>query len=292
MATEMKRQGFIETDRFDLGLAKHPVSILTTGGDSSSFRPMDGRVLLLKHFQERKNRNPSYSLRAFARDLQVSAAALSQYLSRKRELSKTNKEKVVTRLQFSPDESSILFEQRDKSKTEQNRAILSEDLFNLIGDWVSFAILSLAKTKNQSADPNRIAHRLGADVEAIEHALERLLRMKLISVKNNKLFRTQTSLSTTDDIPSAAIRKYHFSILQKAQDALQNDPIERRDISAMTFPASSKTLTEVKKILRATQNRIAKLAQTSDADDVFVIATQYFALTRPNKLEPRGEDEV
>lgn len=253
---------------------------------------MDGRVLLLKHFQERKNRNPSYSLRAFARDLQVSAAALSQYLSRKRELSKTNKEKVVTRLQFSPAESLVFFEQRAKNKIEQNKAILSEDLFNIIGDWVSFAILSLAKIKNQAAQPEKISKRLGVETDSVVLALERLIRLKLISVKNNRLFRTQNALATTDDVPSAAIRKYHFSLLQKAQDALQNEPIERRDISAMTFSASSKHMPEVKKILRATQNKIAKLTQTGDADEVFVIATQYFALTQSNTHEPIGENEV
>ena len=253
---------------------------------------MDGRILLLKHFQERKNRNSSYSLRAFARDLQISAAALSQYLSRKRELSKTNKEKVATRLQFSPVESTMFFEQRPKSRIEQHKAILSEDLFNLIGDWVSFAILSLAKIKNQSAQPNKIAKRLGIETEAVETALERLVRLKLISVKNNRLFRTPNALTTTDDVPSAAIRKYHSSLLQKAQDALHNEPLERRDISAMTFPASSKHMAEIKKILRSTQNKIAKLTQTGDADEVFVIATQYFALTQSNTHEPIGDHEV
>ncbi|MGZ3699878.1 MAG: helix-turn-helix domain-containing protein, partial [Bdellovibrionota bacterium] len=58
--------------------------------------------LLNEAFAERKAKNPSYSLRAFARYLAISAAALSQVLSRKRDLSKRNALKVAERLGLSP----------------------------------------------------------------------------------------------------------------------------------------------------------------------------------------------
>lgn len=239
---------------------------------------MDGRLLLLKHFQERKNRNTSYSLRAFARDMQVSVSALSQYLSRKRDLSKSNKMNILNRLQFSPLERQIFLERKPGSKSDQAKALLSEDLFNAIGDWISFALLSLAKI-NYDADPQGLSKRLAVDTTTVQRALERLIRLKLIQIKNHKLKRTENSFSTTDDIPSQAIRKFHLSALQKAQEALADEPIERRDYTAMVFPASTKNMNEIKKILRSAQNRIAKLAHTNDADDVFVMAMQYFPLT-------------
>ncbi|MFN8944154.1 MAG: DUF4423 domain-containing protein [Pseudobdellovibrionaceae bacterium] len=252
---------------------------------------MDGRLLLRQQFQERKNRNPAYSLRAFARDLDVSVTSLSQYFSRLRDLSKTSKLSVISRLQFSPLEKEIFLEQGPVDKIEQNQAIVSEDLFNLIGDWVSFALLSLSKIKNQTADAKVIAKKLGVTPEEITSSLDRLQRFKLILIKNGKLKRTQQSLSTSDDVPSEAIRKYHLSILQKAQSALQREPIDRRDFSAMTFPASLKNVQQIKKILRTTQNRIAKLAQTGDSDDVFVISMQYFPLTLQTHPLRKGESK-
>lgn len=250
---------------------------------------IDARLLLLQQFQERKNKNPAYSMRAFARDLRISAAALSQFLSRKRDLSKTNKANVISRLHFSPLERQVFLENKTASQSINPKALLSEDLFNLIGDWVSFALLGLAKTGNHTADTQEIALKLGIHAVDAEGALERLLRLKLVQVKNQKLKRTHKDLTTTDDVPSQAIRKYHLAILQKAQEALMVVPIDRRDISAMTFPASTKNIAKIKKILRSTQNRIAKLAQTGDSTDVFVISMQYFPLTNINNSSPNGD---
>ncbi len=241
---------------------------------------MDGRLLLKQQFQERKNRNPSYSLRAFARDLNVSVTALSQYLSRKRDFSKTNKDNILKKLQFSPLEKQAFLEQKPPTPAEYNKAILSDDLFNLIGDWISFALLSMARMNSQSAEPHVISKKLGVSTHEVTQALERLKRMKLILVKNNRLKRTDKLLSSTDDVPSQAIRKYHLSILQKAQDALQREPVERRDFVALTFPASLKNMSQIKKILRTTQSRISNLAQTTAGEDVYVVSMQFFPLTQ------------
>ncbi len=246
-------------------------------------------MLLLQQFQDRKNRNPAYSMRAFARDLHISVAALSQFLSRKRELSRTNKENVISRLQFSPLEKQVFLEKKSISQSDNQKAIVSEDLFNLIGDWVCFALLSLSKIKNHTADPLEISIKLGIEASEVQRALERLVRLKLLQVKNQTLKRTQKDLATTDDIPSQAIRKYHLAILQKAQQALMVVPMDRRDVSAMTFPASTKNIAKIKKVLRSTQNKIAKLAQTGDSTDVYVISMQYFPLTNNTTSNENGD---
>ena len=56
------------------------------------------RVHLLHEFRERKRRNPKYSLRAFARTLQIDSATLSKILKGSRTLTYANSEKLLSAL--------------------------------------------------------------------------------------------------------------------------------------------------------------------------------------------------
>lgn len=57
--------------------------------------------LLINEFNTRKNQNPSYSLRAFARDLDMSAPRLSQVLNKKQGLSVEAAKEVAQKLKCS-----------------------------------------------------------------------------------------------------------------------------------------------------------------------------------------------
>jgi transcriptional regulator with XRE-family HTH domain len=54
--------------------------------------------ILISTYQRRKSSNPGYSRNAFARDLQVSPTALSQFLSDKRSFSRRNVQRIVAAL--------------------------------------------------------------------------------------------------------------------------------------------------------------------------------------------------
>ena len=139
----------------------------------------DGRILLLQELTARKHRNSSYSLRAFARDLGVSAAALSQYLSRKRELSPKNRSSIAVRMKLSPIEArAFQGKSKELSEIEATHQSLSEDQFRLIGDWLSIATLNLARLKHNRGEAKWIAQRLGVDVTEAQVVLERLTRLQ------------------------------------------------------------------------------------------------------------------
>jgi plasmid maintenance system antidote protein VapI len=58
--------------------------------------------IIAKAFEERKQRNPNYSLRAFARDVGISAAQLSRILRGQREISTEQACKIAFSLKLSP----------------------------------------------------------------------------------------------------------------------------------------------------------------------------------------------
>ena len=70
----------------------------------------DYRLELKQVFQERRGRNPRYSLRSYARDLDLGVATLSQVLSGKRHLSVKNAKKVVYKLCWGPFQEKCLYD--------------------------------------------------------------------------------------------------------------------------------------------------------------------------------------
>jgi uncharacterized protein (TIGR02147 family) len=243
----------------------------------------DGRVLLLQELTARKNRNASYSLRAFARDLGVSPAALSQYLLRKRELSKKNRLQIADRMKLSPLEQKA-FESSTKERIEiESHELMSEDTFRLISDWVCIATINLARLSDNQAKPAWISKRLAVSETEAQDALKRLLRLRLIQIKNGRMIRTSRPFVTTTDVPSEAIKKFHMGVLRKAEEALLDLPVEERDITAITMPTDPSKLDEAKKILKRTRRRIADLVSSDDAKEVYVLSIQLFPVSRKLK---------
>lgn len=236
------------------------------------------RSLLLNTLALRQSQNSSYSLRAFARDLKVSPATLSQVLSGKRRFSTKNARLVAEALEFSPQQYEKLFS--SKISSQDNYFALSDDEFHLISDWYCLGILSLARIKSNKANAGWISERLGITRVEAESGLQRLKRLQLIEVREGRLWRTSKALIAGRDIPSAAIRKYHRSNLQLAIEALERVPMELRDFSAVTFPMESKNLAKAKDLIQRFRVELAELLESEDAKEVYTFALQLFPLTR------------
>jgi uncharacterized protein (TIGR02147 family) len=248
--------------------------------------------LLLQELTRRQTRNSSYSLRAFARDLGVGATTLSDVLADKRSLSKTNLGKVMEKLLVSPLEKEKLWDDYkdnvNRPRELDDKTVLEEDVFRLIADWQYFAVWSLAKIKDNQARPEWIANRLGIKKEEAEDAIERLIRLKLVRKSQGRLVRTGNSLSTTTDIPSAAIRKHHSQNLRLAEDSLHHVPVEFREFGSVTMSVNPEKLSAAKQILLKTRKKISDLLETGEVSEVYTLSFQLFPLT---KLQSTTEDE-
>lgn len=216
-------------------------------------------LLLRQELAERKGRNPHYSLRAFARDLKINPASLSQLLAGKRTLSGKNIKKLAEHLSLSPKEIERLLNtsetKRDKQKTLQYIE-LEDDHFKIISDWYYYAILNLAKIKNQ-ANPQWIAKRLGISKIEAEIAIERLQRLKLLEVKKGKLVRK--SLPLNFNTPSAALRKQNKQLIKLAGESVEKIPAQKRETSSMTFAIDPALIPTAKKKIDHFYDQMSKL---------------------------------
>lgn len=244
----------------------------------------DAVELLQVELNQRKQRNPRYSLRAFAQSLGISPAQLSQLLSRKRTFTADVLRQISKKLHLSPEEerslvTNMLLPKTFSSTQDEAKRQLVEDEFRLISDWYHFAILSLGKIKGAKADPFWIADRLGITATEAREALERLKRLDII--EDTKILKQKTPpLNATSDIPSRAIQSYHQKILTLALEKMPVTPLEKRDYSATTFAADPAKIPQARKMIEEFQDRLSTFLETPNAKEVFVMACQIFSLER------------
>jgi len=234
---------------------------------------------LQRELADRKAGNPAYSLRAFARDLGVSPATLSQALSHKRQVSAKNALKIASRLLLSPEEAARLFADHGKAgrtKVKPQFFELEEDRFRLVADWYYFAILSLARVPNNKAAPEWVSKRLGISLFEARAALTRLKRMRLISTKDGRLRRTATSLMTGHATPSEALRKHQKQNLKLAERAIDRVPLALRENSSVTMAIDPRRIGEAKRRILEFKKSLSNYMEKGELGEVYTLAVHLF----------------
>ncbi len=171
----------------------------------------DYRKDLKARFLEKKKKNNNYSLRAFARDLNLSVTVLHGVLKEERHLSNKNLKTLADRLGWSPLEIQKCLGER-QTVSDPTQAILFEDEFQLISDWTHLAVLNLAKIKNIQV--HTISERLGIPQTQSNEIVDRLCRLDFIKIQDGVLHRNLKPFGTSQDIPSRAIRTFHYQNLE------------------------------------------------------------------------------
>jgi len=257
------------------------------------------KELLQQEWATRREKNPSLSLRSFARFLKISPGRLSEILSGKRKLSLEMAERISERLGLDPEMkatliSSILKRRRknvgaaasgrkfDEADPEYKQ--LTIDAFHVISDWYHFAILNLRDCDDFSPDESWIAKRLHIGLGEVRLALVRLERLGLIDRKGEKWDRTHAHLTTTHDVRSAGLRKGHRGILERAIESLDSVDVENRDITNMTMAINPDKLPQAKAMLTRFRKKFSKFMEEGKGrTEVYTVAMQLFPLTQLKK---------
>jgi uncharacterized protein (TIGR02147 family) len=265
----------------------------------------DYRAILKGEFEQRCNRNPRYSLRAFAKALGISPARVSEIFSGKQGLSAKSAAAIGKRLGWGEVESQMFCDlveaKHSKSKIKRRLAeiriaqnparqlpTLQMDAFQVISDWHHFAILELTLIEGFKSDPAWIARRLGLQPNAAEMALERLLRLDLLTRDaDGKLSAKDDFTASPDGIPSAALKKFHQQVIEKAVSALYTQPVEDRDVTNMMFAFDRSKMKEAKALIREFRRGFnQKLGPSPKNDSVYCLAIQFFQLDQ-NQTEEK-----
>ncbi|HUP56547.1 MAG TPA: TIGR02147 family protein [Bdellovibrionota bacterium] len=243
--------------------------------------------MLAKHlrseFAGRCERNPNYSLRAFARSLNLHSSTLSSILNEKRKVSPRIAKRLLDALGADP-----LLKQRiltaeiglDQDEDTDSYVLIKADQYKLLADWEHFAILSALELKNAIGTSAWLATRLGIPLGKVLDCLDRLGKLGFVRRLGDRLVTTGHETETTNEVPDQAIRGAHRQYIEKAVASLENDDLSVRDITGITMGVAIDKLPEAKKMIRTFRRNMARFLSKGDQTEVYRLNVQLFPLTR------------
>ncbi len=226
-------------------------------------------------------KNQHYSIRAFARDLDMSAGSLSQILNGKRRISKNMTLRISKKLSLSEKVDELLepFNQEENVKKIKYKE-LSEEQYSRINDWYFFAILSMLELDDFRADTSFISKRLGVEEAKIKLAINTLVEEGILFwTQNGGLERRIEKFSTTDGVRSKYIRESHKKNLELAYKKIDSVDVDLRDFTAMTLPIEVARLPEVIKMIRAFYKEVNCFLEGGEKEEIYKLCVQLFPLT-------------
>ena len=244
------------------------------------------QTMLRRKLAEAQEKNPSYSLRAFAKRVGLNPGAVSGILNGKRSVSLKLATQIAQRLLLDPQERSEMLSafpdkaRRGKSdEVGSNYLELSAAQYRVIADWEHFAILSLMKTKGFRNESEWIAERLGITPTKAAAAVSRMLELGIVEEAEGRLRRAQSRFRSSDDIADISVRKSHGQTLELAKESLQKHSVAERDHTAMTMAIDPANLSRAKELIRKFQDDLAEILESGEAKEVYRFSTQLFPLS-------------
>lgn len=245
-----------------------------------------GRLVdqLNRTFEERKAKNSSYSLRAFARSLEMDSSSVSAILRGKRAISPKIAQKLIDALGIvDPMEAQTLVmdtitehEVTDESLRYQE---LGMDTAETIASWQYFAILALLELHDFSGNEPEISRRLNVPLTLVVESLNRLEKLELIRKKGKRWMLTGKNLATSAPVANQALREGHRQHIQKAVQSLDKDANDLRDISGITMAICRSRLPQAKKLIQDFRRRMSAFLEEGNKNSVYRLNVQLFPLT-------------
>lgn len=260
------------------------------------------REILSVELEEKQRKNPSFSLRAFAKNLGINHGALSQILGGKRTPSYQMATKIMMGLELSKtEEKEFLYsiaKEQFESKPERMNPILRKlvlgkndysestrylevEKFKVISDWYHYALFVAVSKDNFVLDYEKLAKNFNLNKIQVERTIERLISVGLLIEDEKGLRQAEVHIDTNDkETTTKAHKKRQIQILEKSINAIQNQDLDKRNHSAMTMAIDPKKIPEAKKRIEKFMNELCEFLESGEKTEIYEIQTSLFSLEK------------
>jgi uncharacterized protein (TIGR02147 family) len=245
------------------------------------------RELLQDELVRRIKANPRYSLRAYAKSLNIDSSLLSKILRQLRPISNEYIKSMGLTLKLSPKQ--IKWYEHAESMPKKNSSdlvfkLLDQDSFEIISDWYHFAILEMMNIEGFKPELKWLATRLALSKIEVQAAIERLQRVGLLIINEEGQWIDQSkghrSFNLGPEYSSAAHRNSQKQILEKSMKALEELPLNIRDHSSMMMATNPEKIMEAKKLIDQFRYELCRLLEDTDKKkNVYQLSIGLFPIT-------------
>jgi uncharacterized protein (TIGR02147 family) len=226
------------------------------------------RELLKDQLSKRCLKNSSYSLRSFAKDLDMPASTLSHVLNGKRQLDYERANQMVSKLRLSKEQShqflSSVFEQQCP-----DYQMLNDDCLDLVSDPKYLILLNLIELDDFVNDHDWIATKMQITSDEVDTLITNLMQQGLIAITEDTIIRTGKSIMTPVGRYSHSQKEFHKSVLKQAMNSLDKYQRDERYLTCITMAINKKNLALATKELAKTREKLGKLLEDGPRDEVY-----------------------
>lgn len=236
------------------------------------------RSHLNQAFMSRRQRNEMYSLRAFARSVNIDPGHLSRLMRGERPISKKMATKII-------EELGLTLQQLNKmaktGKKFSSRKKLSFYEFQPLSKWYYFAILELFYLRDFVSCPKWMSQRLGVELSELKTALKVLQEKGLIKFENGQWTSLNISTDWFDsDETEISKMKHQQDTLRRAINSIDRVRFDKRENAALTIALNSKDIPWLKEKVESFLAEIKEhVVQEDECDQVYQFNVACFPLT-------------
>lgn len=237
--------------------------------------------ILQNEFQLQFAKDPYFSVRSFARMLEIDSSSLSKILSGQRTISTKLVHRICDKLHFGPKlRGQLLGEIHGQSTEPSPYHQMTTDTFAVISEWYHFAILELTYVEDFKNSPRWIAKKLGLRPAQAKLAVQRLLRLGLLKESKGQLIKTHASLTNySEGITSSAHRHLQLELLNKAISCIETVKPANKDITSMTMAIDLAKMPQAKKRILKFRRDMCKFLESGLREEVYSLSIQLYPLT-------------
>lgn len=261
----------------------------------------DYRETIKTELERRISRNSGYTLRSYARDLQISVSSLSLILNKKQGLSLKSAIAMAIRLKLEKAELDFFLESvksqharapKDRTTAEEKlKSLLSKHRqaeykilsFKQISRWYHFAITEYLRS-HPNAKELEISEALSLDIETVQESIQKLLEVGVLNKSRSKWSIKSEIISLVSETPSRIIRELHHEIILKAAHSIDNQNIDERDLASLLFSFDPKDFPAIQNKMKEFRRELLREYSTdAESSEVYCLSQQFFKISNTKR---------
>ena len=182
-----------------------------------------------------------------------------------------------------PELSVLLMERLARKHSQGTFRFLDDVTFSTIAKWYYYAIREMVSLADFEESPAYISSRLRFKVTPTEvkKVLGDLLQAGLlVREQDGSLIQSTPRVTTSNDISSEALTRFHEGMIEKARTSVRTVSILERELQGPTLGITSDALPMAKAAIRKFKNEFESMFEESRAEEVYQLNLQFFPLTQ------------
>lgn len=265
------------------------------------------RSFLKAHAEDQKAKKPTWSYGMWAKKLGLKGtASLTMIINGQRNAGPQMIDALVSYFGFTEKEEKffrnlaslekvgkdssleyLVLKELKRLSPSKEFKLFDDTLFETISNWYHIVIKQVLRLG--ITDAHEIAKRMQFAVSTtqVQKALQNLEKTQMIKKQLDGSYLINESYTTSNDIPSEAVKRYHEQTLDNAKLAVREIDVMLREFRSYTFLLKEEDLSKAKEKIRSFMDDFASCIDSNKGESVYQLNIQMFPMTKKNQKDSK-----